>query len=76
MRVVESFQDSEDGWKMTQGVARASLNPVLGCMIPPGLRTLAKSAQDASRNTRQRNFMRGLLFYPALFFYPRSFSRE
>ena len=36
MRVVESFQDSEGGVNMTQGVARVSRNPVLRCVIPPG----------------------------------------
>ncbi len=36
MRVVESFQDSEGGVNLSQGVARASLNPVLSCVIPLG----------------------------------------
>ena len=36
MQVVDFFQDLEGGVNMTQGVARVSRNPVLGCVIPPG----------------------------------------
>ena len=50
MRLVESFRDSEGGVNMTPGIARVSLNPEAGCMIPPRSRVLAKSAQDASAN--------------------------
>jgi len=32
---------------MTQGVARASLNPVLGCVNPLGSRMVAESDLDA-----------------------------
>jgi len=49
MRVVESFQDSEGGVKMTQGVARASRNPVLRCVIPLGSRTLIQYIRQTNK---------------------------
>ena len=50
MRVVESFQDSGGGVNMTQGVTRASLNPVLGCVIPLGSERWRNQPKMAQQN--------------------------
>jgi len=43
---VESFQDSVLVGCGSQGVARASLNPVLGYLIPAGISPLVATAQS------------------------------
>jgi len=62
MRVVESFQDSEDGGQMIQGVARASLNPVLRCVIPPG-------SSDLIVNLSHRKKVLGVLVRGVVWWY-------